>query len=90
MTPKLEAPKAEYEVLLLQIPDGIIVTLEEAQDGLVTQGGGVEVVRDWKIWPFVTNQAQVLYKTVSKPLLGLTNVVEATSGAADAIVHISD
>eukprot|EP00061_Rhincodon_typus_P010781 g35322.t1 len=35
---------------------------------------------------FVTEQ--VLYKAVSKPLVGLTNVEEATSGAADAEDHI--
>eukprot|EP00061_Rhincodon_typus_P010201 g34309.t1 len=53
----MQAPKAEYEVLLLQFPGGIIVTLEES-------------------------------KAVSEPPLGLTNVEEATSGAADSIEHI--
>eukprot|EP00061_Rhincodon_typus_P013247 g39505.t1 len=87
----LEVPEAEYEVLLLQFTSGVIVTLEEAQDGHVTQGvgGGVEVVRDWKMLTFVANRAQVLYKAVSKPLLGLPDVEEATSGAADTIDHIS-
>eukprot|EP00061_Rhincodon_typus_P006311 g26834.t1 len=81
-----EAPKLEYEVL--QFPDGIIVTLEEAQGGHVIQGarGGVEVVRGWKV-SFVMNRAQVLYKVISKPPLGFTNVEEATSGAADAVNH---
>eukprot|EP00061_Rhincodon_typus_P017072 g45605.t1 len=69
---------------------GVIVTLEEAQDGHVIQGvgGGVEVVRNWKVLSFVVNRVQVLYKAISKPPLGLTNVEEATSGPADAIDHI--
>eukprot|EP00061_Rhincodon_typus_P003112 g19308.t1 len=86
----LPAPKAEYEVLLLQFPDGVIVTLGEAQDGHVTQrvGGGVEMVRDRKVLSFVTNRVQVLYKTVSKPPFGLIDVEEATSRATDEIDHI--
>eukprot|EP00061_Rhincodon_typus_P011155 g35963.t1 len=86
-----EAPKAEYEVLLLQFVGGIIVTLEEAQDGHVAQGvgEGVEVVRDWKVLSFVANRPQLLYKVVSMSPLHLTDVEEATSGAADAIDHIS-
>eukprot|EP00061_Rhincodon_typus_P011783 g37056.t1 len=52
--------------------------------------------RKWKLkwfatgrWlSFVANRAQVLYKAVSEPLPGLTNVVEATAGATDAIDHI--
>eukprot|EP00061_Rhincodon_typus_P001702 g15509.t1 len=85
------APKAEYEVLFLQFAGGIIVTLEEAQDGHVTQGmgGGVEMIRNRKVLSFVVNRAQVLYKAVSEPLLGLTNVEEATSGTTDAVDHIS-
>eukprot|EP00061_Rhincodon_typus_P002595 g17974.t1 len=85
----LKDPKAEYEVLLLQ--GGVVVTLEVAQNGHVIQGvgRGVEVVRDRKVLSFVVNKTQVLYKAVSEPPLGLTDVEEATSGAADAIDHIS-
>eukprot|EP00061_Rhincodon_typus_P002289 g17089.t1 len=77
-------------MLLLRFAYGAIVTLEETQDGHVTQGvrGGVEVVRDWKVLSFAVNKAQVFYKMVSEPLLGLTNAEEATSGAADAVDHI--
>eukprot|EP00061_Rhincodon_typus_P015733 g43581.t1 len=84
-----EAPNAEYEVLLLQFPGGVIVTLEDAQDGHVTQGtgGGVKMVHDWKVLSFVANKAQLLYKAVSEPPLGLTDIEEATSGALDAIGH---
>eukprot|EP00061_Rhincodon_typus_P010527 g34887.t1 len=46
------------------------------------------MVRDRKVLSFVANRAQVLYKVVSKPPLGLTDVEEATSGAADAVDHI--
>eukprot|EP00061_Rhincodon_typus_P008299 g30790.t1 len=65
------------------------VKLEKAQDGHVTQGvgGGVEMVRDWKM-SFVANRAQMLYKAVSKPLFGLTDVEETTLGATDAVDHI--
>eukprot|EP00061_Rhincodon_typus_P014530 g41599.t1 len=84
------APKVEYKVLLFQFPSGIIVTLEEAQDGHVAQGvgGRAEMVRDRKVLSFVANKAQVLYKVVSEPSLGLTHVKQATSGSADAIDHI--
>eukprot|EP00061_Rhincodon_typus_P013513 g39923.t1 len=87
----LVAPKAEYEVLLLQFVDDVIVTLEEAQDGHVAQrvGGGVEEVRDWKVLSFVVNRVQVLCKVVSKPPLGLTDIEEAILRAADAIDHIN-
>eukprot|EP00061_Rhincodon_typus_P012448 g38197.t1 len=34
------------------------------------------------------DRVQALYKAVSEPLLGLTDVEDATSGAADAIDHI--
>eukprot|EP00061_Rhincodon_typus_P002163 g16790.t1 len=60
-----------------------VVILEEAQDGHV-----VEVVRDQEVLSFVANRVPVLYKAVSEPLLGLTDVEEATSGATDAIDHI--
>eukprot|EP00061_Rhincodon_typus_P013365 g39695.t1 len=46
------------------------------------------MVRDRKVLSFVANRVQVLYKAVSEPLLGLTDVEEATLGAADAIDHI--
>eukprot|EP00061_Rhincodon_typus_P000829 g12895.t1 len=74
---------AEYEVLFLQPSDGIVVALEEAQDGHVVQGvrGGVEVARDGK--GVVTNRALVLHNVVSKPSLGFPDVEEATSGTAD-------
>eukprot|EP00061_Rhincodon_typus_P000902 g13137.t1 len=84
------APKAEYEVLILPFAGGVIVTLKEAQDGHVAQGvgGGVEMVRDQKVLSFVANRAKVVYKTASEHPLGLTDVEEATSGAADAVDHI--
>eukprot|EP00061_Rhincodon_typus_P004427 g22540.t1 len=77
-------------MLLLQFLGGVVVTLEEAQDGHVAQGVGgvVEMVRDWKVLSFVANRAQVLYNAVSKPLLGFTGVEGATSEAADAIDHV--
>eukprot|EP00061_Rhincodon_typus_P008607 g31357.t1 len=77
-------------MLPLQFPGGVIVTLEAAQDGHVAQrvGGGVEIVGDRKVLAFVANRAQVLYKEDSESLFGLTDVEEATSGAADAIDHI--
>eukprot|EP00061_Rhincodon_typus_P001500 g14970.t1 len=77
-------------MLLLQFAGGVIVTLEGAQDGHVTQGmgGGVEMVCNWKMLSLVVNRVQTLYKAVSEPLLGLTDVEEATSEAADTIDHI--
>eukprot|EP00061_Rhincodon_typus_P003272 g19685.t1 len=82
--------KAEFEVLLLQFPDGVIVTLEEAQDERVALGvgGAVEMVRDWKVFSFVMNRGKVLYKAFSEPPLDLTDIEEATSGAVDAVDHI--
>eukprot|EP00061_Rhincodon_typus_P006105 g26380.t1 len=46
------------------------------------------MVRDQKVLLFIANKAQMLYKAVSEPPFGLTNVEEATSGAADAVDHI--
>eukprot|EP00061_Rhincodon_typus_P001409 g14720.t1 len=72
-------------MLLLQFLGGVVVTLEEAQDGHVIQGvgEGVEVVRDWQVLSFV------LYKAVPEPPVGLIDVEEATSGTADTIDHIN-
>eukprot|EP00061_Rhincodon_typus_P003363 g19910.t1 len=47
------------------------------------------MVHDQKVLSFVMNRAQVLYKAVSKPPRGLTDVEEATIGAADAVDPIS-
>eukprot|EP00061_Rhincodon_typus_P011857 g37189.t1 len=82
---RLYSPKTEYEVLLLQFVGGVIVALEEAQG----VGGGVEMIRNRKVLLITANSAQVLYKAVSEPPLGLPDVEEATSGAADTIDHIS-
>eukprot|EP00061_Rhincodon_typus_P001832 g15910.t1 len=78
------------EVLLLQFADSIIVTLEEAEDGHVTQGVGrpVEMVRNRKVLSFVAYRVQMLYKMASESMLGLTNVEEATSGAVDAVDQV--
>eukprot|EP00061_Rhincodon_typus_P011185 g36020.t1 len=72
-------------MLLLQFLSGVIVTLEKAQHGHVNQGvgGRVKLVGDRKVLSFVVNRAQIFYETVSESTLGLTNVEEATSGAAD-------
>eukprot|EP00061_Rhincodon_typus_P008061 g30329.t1 len=85
-----KAPEVEYEVLLLQFMGGVIMALEEAQDGHVTHGveGGIEIVRHQKALSFFGNRAQTVYKAVTEPPLGLTDVGEATSGAVDAIDHI--
>eukprot|EP00061_Rhincodon_typus_P001902 g16087.t1 len=82
-----KAPEAEYEVLFLQFACGIIVALEEAQDGHTIKAvrGGVKMVGDRKVLLFIVYRAQMLYETVPKSVLGLTDVEEATSGAADAV-----
>eukprot|EP00061_Rhincodon_typus_P013443 g39820.t1 len=71
-----KAPKAEYEVLLLQFPGGVVVILEDAQNEHVIQGvrDAVEVVCDWKVLSFVANRVQMLYKVDLEPPLGLTDV----------------
>eukprot|EP00061_Rhincodon_typus_P003321 g19797.t1 len=81
---------AEYVVLFLQFAGGVIMTLEEAQDGHVAQGvgGAVKMIHDQKVLMFVTYRVQMLYKTVSEPPLGLTDVEEATSGAVDAVDQV--
>eukprot|EP00061_Rhincodon_typus_P004687 g23189.t1 len=47
------------------------------------------MVRNWKVLSFVVNRVQVLYKAVSKSVLGLTSVEEAILGAADSVDCIS-
>eukprot|EP00061_Rhincodon_typus_P006715 g27669.t1 len=68
------------------------MTLEDSQDGHVTQGvgGEFEMVCDQKLLSFVVNGAQVLYKAVSQPPFGFTDVEEATLGAVDAVDHIDE
>eukprot|EP00061_Rhincodon_typus_P006852 g27913.t1 len=85
-----QAPEADYEILLLQFAGGVIVTLEEAQDGHVTYGvgGGVKMVRDWKMLLFFMYREQMLDEKVSETTLGLTDVEEATSGAADTVDQV--
>eukprot|EP00061_Rhincodon_typus_P003736 g20854.t1 len=68
---------------------GIIVTLEEAQDGHATQGvsRGVKMVGDWKVL-FVAYRAQMLYEMFYEYVLGLTDAEEATLDAADAVDQV--
>eukprot|EP00061_Rhincodon_typus_P010171 g34254.t1 len=77
-------------MLLLQFAGGVIMTLEEAQDGHVTEGvgRGIKIVGNWKVLSFVVYRAQVLYKAVIESLLGLTDVEKATSGAVDAVDQV--
>eukprot|EP00061_Rhincodon_typus_P009577 g33190.t1 len=68
---------------------GVIVTLEEAQDGHVTQGLGGEVkIGDRKVLSFVVDRAQMLHETVSEPPLCFTDVKAAASGAADRVDRV--
>eukprot|EP00061_Rhincodon_typus_P004119 g21795.t1 len=78
------------EVLLLQFVGGVIVALEEAQDGHVTQGvgGEVKMVGDQKVLSFVAYRAQMLYEMVSMSTFGFTDIEEATSGAADTVDQV--
>eukprot|EP00061_Rhincodon_typus_P012694 g38590.t1 len=46
------------------------------------------MVGDWKLLSFVTCRAQVLYKMVAESTFGLTDVEEATSGAADVVDQV--
>eukprot|EP00061_Rhincodon_typus_P016693 g45043.t1 len=46
------------------------------------------MVRNCKVLSFFVDRAQVLYKTMSEPPLGLTNVEEAKSGAVDAVDQV--
>eukprot|EP00061_Rhincodon_typus_P008504 g31177.t1 len=77
-------------MMLFQFAGGVIVTLEEAQDRHVTQGvaGGVKIMGDQKVLSFVAYRVQTLYEMVSESTLGLTNVQEATSGAADTVDQV--
>eukprot|EP00061_Rhincodon_typus_P006838 g27886.t1 len=47
------------------------------------------MVGDRKVLLFVKYRVQMLYKMVSKSTLGLTNVEEATSGAADTVDQVN-
>eukprot|EP00061_Rhincodon_typus_P013418 g39786.t1 len=78
--------------LLLQFACGVIVGLEEVQDGHVTQERGerVKMVRDWKVLSFVAYRVQMVYETVPESMLGFTVIEEATSGATDTVDPLSD
>eukprot|EP00061_Rhincodon_typus_P007956 g30142.t1 len=84
------APKAEYEVLLRQFACGVIVTLEEAQDGHVIKrvGGGVKMVSDRKVLSIIAYRAQMLHKIVPESVLGLIDAEETTSGATDTVDQV--
>eukprot|EP00061_Rhincodon_typus_P009801 g33580.t1 len=88
----VETPEVEYEVLLLQFAGGDIVAQEKAQDGHVIQGvgRGIRMVGERKVLSFVAYRAQMLYETVSESTLCLTDVEEATLGAADTIDQVAE
>eukprot|EP00061_Rhincodon_typus_P003678 g20694.t1 len=67
---------------------GVIVTLEAAQDGHITQGvgGQVKMVHDQKVLSFVMYKEQMLDKMVSESM----DVQEATSGAACTVDQVDD
>eukprot|EP00061_Rhincodon_typus_P014258 g41174.t1 len=90
MAIRLQAPGAEHKVLLLQFAEGVIVALEEAQDGHVTKGvgGGVKMVGNQKVLLFVMCRVQMLHETVPESALGLTDVEETISGATDAVEQV--
>eukprot|EP00061_Rhincodon_typus_P012245 g37859.t1 len=46
------------------------------------------MVGDQKVLSFVAYRVQMLYETVSESMLGLTNVEEAISGAADTVDQV--
>eukprot|EP00061_Rhincodon_typus_P015943 g43896.t1 len=75
---------------LLQNLGGVIVASEEAQDGHVTQGmgGAVKMVDDRKVLSFFAYRVQMLYKTFSKSMLGLTDVEKATLGAVESVDQV--
>eukprot|EP00061_Rhincodon_typus_P005202 g24446.t1 len=67
-------------MLLLQFVGGVIVTLEEAQDGHVAQGagGGVKMVHDRKVLLIIVYRAHMLCELVTESVLE-----ETTSGTTD-------
>eukprot|EP00061_Rhincodon_typus_P005587 g25279.t1 len=46
------------------------------------------MIGNWKMLSLVVNRAQMFYKTVSESMLSLTDVEEATSGAADPVDQV--
>eukprot|EP00061_Rhincodon_typus_P003683 g20705.t1 len=82
--------EVEYEVLLLQFANGVIVPLEEAQYGHVIKGvgGGVKIVSNRKVLLIIAYRAQMLHKSVPESALGLTDVEEATSGGSDMVDQV--
>eukprot|EP00061_Rhincodon_typus_P006982 g28192.t1 len=77
-------------MLFLQFTYGVVVTLEEAQDGHVTQGvrGAVKMVDKQKVLFIGVYRDQMLCKSVMESALVLTNVEETTSGAKDTVDQI--
>eukprot|EP00061_Rhincodon_typus_P011798 g37079.t1 len=69
---------------------GVIVTLEEPQDGHVIQGvgGRVKMGGNQKMLSFVANRAQMLYGTVSESMFGHINTEEVTAGATDIVDQV--
>eukprot|EP00061_Rhincodon_typus_P015510 g43222.t1 len=84
---RLAHSKVEYEVLFLQFACGVIVTLEEAQDGHVTKGvgGGVKIVGNRKVVLIKAYREQMLHDLATETTLGLTDVEETTMGVTDTV-----
>eukprot|EP00061_Rhincodon_typus_P017614 g46385.t1 len=77
-------------MLLLQFVCGIIVVLEEAQNGHVIKGvgGGVKMVDNRKVLLIIAYTVQMLHQTVPESAPGLTEFKEATSGATDIVDQV--
>eukprot|EP00061_Rhincodon_typus_P017139 g45702.t1 len=77
----------EYGVLFLRNACGIIVALEEAQDGHVAKGvgGGIEMAGNRKMLLITEYRVQMLHELVTKSAFGLNNVEEISSGATDTV-----
>eukprot|EP00061_Rhincodon_typus_P016058 g44074.t1 len=86
----IQTPKVEYEVLFLQLAFGIIVTLEETQDGHVTQGvgGEVKMAGDRKMLLIIAYRVQMLHESVTESMLGLTDVEETILGELDTVDQV--
>eukprot|EP00061_Rhincodon_typus_P005862 g25878.t1 len=69
---------------------GIIETLEEAQDGHVTQGvgGAIKMVGNRKMLLIIAYRVQKLCESVTESVLGFIDVQEATLGATDTVDQV--
>lgn len=80
----LKATEVEYAQIFLHFVYGLTLRMEEGKDRKVGIGRGAKLVNNQEIQLALANRVQVFSETITGSMLGLTDVLETTSGAPNA------